>query len=331
MNNSKKMETEYRHTSAVISALNYIWYNLEKDLNLEILSKECNVSKFHFHRIFREYQSETLNDHISRKRLELAANQLAMFPYISISQIASNLGFSSSANFSKAFKRYFGVSAREWRHPNEMNITSGGALKSKYGKVINLKMHYSDYQYLSKHQQDERLQELNQIISFIEIDKQTLMYQTIRNGLDTEAISNLWNTIIEWAGNNLEDWESRLFGIWYDNQNVCPSHLVRHDASILVPNSFDIPLPFMKQSLESGIYATGILQGSNSELTQTARDIYTFWFPRRRMVPDLKPYYVNFLNNELEDGYFKIQFFIKLHSRFTKNICATKKEFYVPS
>ena len=327
MNNAKKIKTKYRQTAGVINALNYIWYNPDKALNLEILSKECNFSKFHFHRIFREYQGETLNEHISRKRLEFAANHLVMFPYISIKQIAFNLGFSSAANFSRAFKRYFGVTAKQWRCPSSIKNISEGTIKSKYGKSINPKMHYSNYRFLDTRKQEKRLHELNQIISFIQTDEQTLMYQTIKNSLDIDAASALWSTVLKWADSNLKDWEDKLFGIWYDNQNTCPTHLVRHDASILVPNTFHIPPPFMKQNIDAGIYATGTLSGSSDELTQAARDIYTFWFPRRRIVPDLKPYYVNYLNNPDEDGYFKIQFLIKLHPRFIKNISYTRKKF----
>ena len=311
---AKKKETEYRQLSNIINALNYIWHNPAKSLNLEDLSKECGVSKYHFHRLFREYQGETLNEHVTRKRLEFAANQLVMMKNSNVSLLAENLGFSSSANFSKAFKNYFGVTPREWRDPERINCVNEGVLKSKHGKQINPKFHYANFESTNLNEKKRRIETLNNVISFVKIKEQTLYYRSVVNGMDFEVLNPLWEEVIKWAASNVEDWETKLFGIWYDNWYVCPEKLMRHDAAILVPDTTPMPPSFMRQQLDTGIYATGIIQGSHEELCDLALDIYMLWFPNKRIVPDLKPYYINYLNDVEKDGFYRIRFYIKVHS-----------------
>lgn len=317
MIHTKNINTELRQTANVINALNYIWHNPGKNLNLGVLSKECNTSRYHFHRIFREHQNETLNTYISRKRLEFSANHLVMFPYFSISQIASFLGYSSSSNFSRAFKRHFGVTAREWRNPKIIESIMEGEIKSKYGKSISPKLNYSEYYFLDDDHQKNRLETLDKTISFIRLHEQTLMYLAINNSTDTPSVSQAWNDVINFAKNNFEDWYERLFSAWYDNNSVCPDHSMRHDAAILIPKSLNTELPFMKQTMDAGIYATGVLVGNDEELSNTARDIYMLWFRKKRIIPDLKPYYIQYLNDPKADGFYKIRFFIKIYSNYS--------------
>ena len=318
MKNARKIETEQRREASVVNALNYVWHHPEKTLNLEALSKECGVSKFHFHRLFREYQGETLNEHVTRKRLEFAANHLIMLPHMNVAQLANNLGFSSAANFSKAFKRYFGVTPREWRNPDRIRCVSEGIINSKHGKVINPKLHYSHYQFGDNQTRQKRLSTLDELISFVRLEQQTLMYQTVVNGMDLSVSLSMWNKVMEWAASHVDDWQTKLFSLWYDNSYVCPQKFMRHDAAILVPNTFEVPRTFMSQTLDAGIYATGVLQGSHEELCATGLDIYMLWFAHKRLIPDLRPYYVNYLNNIEEDEFYKIRFYIKIHPNISE-------------
>ena len=57
-------------------ALTYIEQHLSQPLTLDIIATHCYFSPFHFHRVFRGVMNETLNDYISRRRLESAINML---------------------------------------------------------------------------------------------------------------------------------------------------------------------------------------------------------------------------------------------------------------
>ena len=82
--------------------IEYIGKHLDDELSLESLSEISCFSKFHFHRIFTGIVGETVNDYIARRKLECAVNLLIFKTDLSITQVAFDSGFSSSANFSKA-------------------------------------------------------------------------------------------------------------------------------------------------------------------------------------------------------------------------------------
>jgi AraC family transcriptional regulator len=107
--------------------LDYIETNLAKPLTLEELAAVSCFSPFHFHRIFRAFVGETIGQHISRLRLEKAATLLFSTPEKSITTIALDCGFSSSATFARAFRETFGASASAWRE----SIHSGNSKNRK--------------------------------------------------------------------------------------------------------------------------------------------------------------------------------------------------------
>ena len=81
--------------------------------------------------------NETVNDYVARRRLERAINMLAFKTDITITDIAMINGFSSSANFAKAVKAYFGFTPSEIRRPGRTKDSKIGKILSKYGKDFN--------------------------------------------------------------------------------------------------------------------------------------------------------------------------------------------------
>ena len=310
----KELDAYNRNIVKVTKALNLIWNNVEHELNLDIISRSCNVSKFHFHRIFLEHQGESLGSYISRKRLERAANRLILFPHHNISQIASSLGYSSPANFSKAFNKYTGMSPKQWRFIELQDSIGNGVLNSKYGKVLNPELVYSKYKFKSKDERYERLNDLDKIISIRCMNSQCLMYLSTKIGHGHTLWEQIWEKMNIWITNNVSDQSIHRFGVWYDNKDICPDELMRYDAAIKIPESLNVKAPFMKQKMEAGYYATGILCGTPEDIRNALKDIYLFWFVDRGFVPDIKPYYEEYLSDVNENGHYQIQFYVKLTS-----------------
>ena len=311
----KELQTENRNIVKVTKALNLIWYNVENELNLDLISSSCNLSKFHFHRVFLEYQGESLGNYIARKRIERAANRLIYFPYYSVSQIASSLGYSSPSNFSKAFNKYTGMSPKQWRHIGYLDSIRSGELNSKYGKVLEPELVYSKYKFAEKHEQTRRLKELDNIISITSLNEQYLMYLSTHNGTHKASWEPTWEELNQWIKCNPSSEEIQRFGIWYDNMDICPKELIRYDAAISIPKSLEVKAPYMTQRIGPGYYATGKLCGTPSDIRNTVRDIYTFWLVERGYIPDYTPYCEKYLTEVGEDGHYQIQFYIKLKSK----------------
>ncbi|MDJ0755952.1 MAG: hypothetical protein QNJ45_20665 [Ardenticatenaceae bacterium] len=57
------------------------------------VAEDSHFSPYHFHCIFRGLMAETLNDYITRRRLESATNMLEFHPDVPIIDVALNNGF----------------------------------------------------------------------------------------------------------------------------------------------------------------------------------------------------------------------------------------------
>ena len=112
-------------------ALQFIDKNLDANLSLETISKVAFYSPYHFHRIFKAIIGETLNVYITRKRIEKTASILMRKREASITDLAYQFGFSSNSAFTKAFKKFYGISPSEFRKQTP----------DKFSRVKKLKTH----------------------------------------------------------------------------------------------------------------------------------------------------------------------------------------------
>ena len=101
-----KANTSTEYIRRINKAFEFIHQNLDQTIRLDDVASASCFSSYHFHRIFHALVGETVNDYVSRKRMERAASRLVHKPELSVTDVAEAGGFSSSANFSKAFKLY---------------------------------------------------------------------------------------------------------------------------------------------------------------------------------------------------------------------------------
>ncbi|MCA0386345.1 MAG: AraC family transcriptional regulator [Firmicutes bacterium] len=93
----------------------YIEANLSQSITLEAVSRNVYLSEYHFHRVFSKYSKETLNQFITRIKMERSAIYLSVNNKISITEIAHNYGYNSSSSYNKAFKKHFGMNPTDFR------------------------------------------------------------------------------------------------------------------------------------------------------------------------------------------------------------------------
>lgn len=110
----------------VNAATNRVARNLGKHHSIEGLAAAANFSKFHFHRIYRAITGETVANMVSRLRLEGAAATLIYNKRRSITQVAVDHGYSSGANFTKAFTRHFGCPPSVYRSNSKIGKATSG-------------------------------------------------------------------------------------------------------------------------------------------------------------------------------------------------------------
>ncbi|MBQ6041260.1 MAG: helix-turn-helix domain-containing protein [Oscillospiraceae bacterium] len=83
--------------------LKYIDQNYMYDISLDTLAEIAGYSKFHFSRIFKQYNSMSYLQYINIRRTR-AAEMLLLDPSIPITEVAMRAGFSSLSTFNRIFK-----------------------------------------------------------------------------------------------------------------------------------------------------------------------------------------------------------------------------------
>lgn len=107
--------TELRHRQRMEAAVSYVLQSLDESITLAQVAARGFYSPVHFQVLFAEYMGETFAEYLLRNRLFLAAKRLTG-THASLPEIAAMSGFSSQANFSRAFGQWFGFSPARFRH-----------------------------------------------------------------------------------------------------------------------------------------------------------------------------------------------------------------------
>ena len=103
--------------------MEYIDQHYAEPLTLEWAADYVGFSKYHFHRLFKEYTGTTFHDHLLRKRVQVAQS-LLLGPG-TITEIAFQTGFSGSTAFGRVFRQITGLTPSEYRHKRETYDTYG--------------------------------------------------------------------------------------------------------------------------------------------------------------------------------------------------------------
>ena len=85
----------------------------DSDLSVDLVAEEVGISRVHLHRKMKELTGQTPHDFIRNLRLKQAANLLAN-QGMNVTEVMYACGFSNSASFSTLFKKFYGVSPREY-------------------------------------------------------------------------------------------------------------------------------------------------------------------------------------------------------------------------
>jgi AraC family transcriptional regulator len=98
---------------AVNKAIDYILEHIGDDLSVEEVASHCNLSVFHFCRLFKRQTGEGIHQFIKREKMEQSAFRLKTEKR-SITDIALDYGYSSS-NFSSSFHDHLHLSPAAFR------------------------------------------------------------------------------------------------------------------------------------------------------------------------------------------------------------------------
>lgn len=105
----------------VIRAVQYISDHMEGRVTLPEVARHCKVTARHLSNVFQEVLNITVNDYINIAKVDKAMRWLTE-SRLSMTQIADNLGFSSTQYFSTVFKKYTHVTPKEFKIMAEKEV-----------------------------------------------------------------------------------------------------------------------------------------------------------------------------------------------------------------
>jgi len=275
--------TEYRHR--IQRVIDHVNAHLADDLPLEALAGAACFSSFHFHRIFSFMTGETPVAFVNRLRLERAANMLQASASVSVTEIALSCGFSSSATFSRSFKKYFGVSATEWR-----NESKNRNAVSKNGKAPGLPGSYLEGVHDTLQTTIER--DWTVTITIRQQSAFHIAYAANLSGYGYEAMDAVWKKICGWAGTRgLFGPDTRIIGISFDNPDITPADKCRYYACVTVPQGTAVNAGIGLMDLPAGTYAVAHFEGTEEGFPGVYKELYRQWLPESGYLPGNSPCY----------------------------------------
>lgn len=123
-------------------AIDYIEENLSEDIDCNKIAAHVCISSFHFQRTFNLLTDLTIGEYIRNRRLSLAGQELIKED-VKIIDIALKYGYETPESFSKAFKRFHGITPNQAKRKGE-NLKSFNRLIIKIqligGSVMDYKI-----------------------------------------------------------------------------------------------------------------------------------------------------------------------------------------------
>lgn len=115
----KSLKQSRKHTNQMIrNATSYISQHLSDDLSLESIADAVNANPSYLSRIFSKECGETITEYITRVRIEKAKELLRLSDYF-VYQVSEATGFHDPAYFSTTFKKYTGLSPKEFKQSHK--------------------------------------------------------------------------------------------------------------------------------------------------------------------------------------------------------------------
>lgn len=278
------------------NVLLFIDQNLDQELNLETIAKIGNYSPFHLHRIFKAITNETINEYITRKRIEKAASILLRKREITISELSLQYGFNSNSSFTRTFKKFYGISPKEFRQKYPDKFSKIGKMDSK-----NRQENGIFDQYICNINNHENWIKMKAKIEIKEMPKLDLAYisQIGHNGMQ-----NAYSKLIKWANSKrlLENENLKIVTIYHDSFKITEPEKVRMSACISLKEKVEVDGEIGLTTVERGRFIVGHFEIQINEFEKSWSGLFIWMSENGYKKADRNPYaiYYNDFNEHPE-------------------------------
>jgi len=258
--------------------IDHIEKHISEELSLEKLARLANMSKFHFHRTFKMITQEAPNEYISRKRIEKIASLLTINTNESISSLSTKYGFENLSSFSRAFKKYYGMSATKFRSEAKTYSVITSSEKSKIGKKTILSKAYI---YESEKLKEWMSNKASINVQFLPVT----MLAYVRHWGSPYTINVAFDKLLGWCKTKDNGLISDSFYIlFHDNPSLTEEYKIQQSAGVLIKNTKVSLSDISTIELPSQKYIIGQFDITESEF-EKAWDSMIFWINEHNLKP----------------------------------------------
>lgn len=286
-----KKDTIEKHRKIANDIIYYIYKYIDTDINLDELSDDLHVSKFHMHRLFKEEFSQNIYETIKSIRLQKASNLLLTNKNSTITDIAKMCGYSSQGAFIRVFKQKFNITPKRWRNgeykkfTNDILTTSPTALSATV-----------DFSNLTP--------------KIVQMPKMRAYY--IRHKGYNISIKQTWQKLQTWLlCNNIKEYKQ--LGLHHDNPTITPLSQCQYIACIIVDKEIpNASIPTL--IVPSGVYAQFDFEGKYGDILRFMNWVYFSWLLNSGYETTTNPSYAIYEKNHFleEDEKFKVRYYIPI-------------------
>ncbi|MBP7769616.1 MAG: AraC family transcriptional regulator [Aliarcobacter sp.] len=288
-----KRNTHEKRVKICNDVMNYIYKYIDTDINIDELSTQLNISKFHLHRIFKEEFGKNIYESIKSIRLQKASNLLITNKYSTITNIANMIGYSSQTSFLRAFKQRFLMTPKIWKN---------GGYKEYSNNIIEKLVNIDENIDFSKIQAS--------IVKMPEIKAYYIRHQ----GYD-KRIKETWQKLQTWIYiNNIKEYKQ--IALHHDNPIITPLEQCQYIALVSIEdaniNLKELSLPFL--NIPKGVYAKFSLSGKYGDVIKLIQWVYHTWLIKSGYETTTNPSYTIYHKNHFlsSDEEFILDFYLPI-------------------
>lgn len=98
-------------------AFSFIEQNFQNDISVEDIAACCGLNRSYFGKIFHESMGKSPQEFLISYRMT-KATELLKLTHLSVADIGNAVGYPNQLHFSRAFRKVYGISPRQWRNEN---------------------------------------------------------------------------------------------------------------------------------------------------------------------------------------------------------------------
>lgn len=271
------MPPHQRYPGRLAPVVDHVRENPRGDLSVETLARVAHFSPYHFHRVFTAVMGETVGTFVRRVRLERATQLMRAAPDRPLGEVALDSGFGSQSDFSRTFKRHYGMAPSQWDRLRPLEFSPASDGPGEPPPYDLQRMIESD----DGPEPSPRL---------AEIPAQRIAYVRIRRPFEEGALARGYRTLRGWlASQGLP--EGHLLGLSWDDVEITPPDQIRYDFASSVPDGVEGRGEIVVRDLPELEVVAAHAEGDLSRVARVWDHLYRSWLPSSAYEPaNLPPF-----------------------------------------